>query len=163
MVRFAGSVLLRGGRGTADRYRCMCIALTVFRPHCVCPHSWVCALPVYTAQAPGCSIWSGPCVVCGSRFGVFYKSVDSFGSAFCAFPAQAAQAARSLTGTLSSDVVCLLPSAVPASASTLTSQVRAPCVYSSELASSRDPPRGCRPSRISGSLSLETGGQFAVW
>ena len=28
---------------------------------------------------------------------------------------------------------------------------------------SRDPPGGCRPSRISGSLWLETGGLFAVW
>ena len=27
----------------------------------------------------------------------------------------------------------------------------------------RDPPSGCRPSRISGSLWLETGGLFAVW
>ena len=26
-----------------------------------------------------------------------------------------------------------------------------------------DPPGGCRPSRISGSLWLETGGLFAVW
>ena len=33
-----------------------------------------------------------------------------------------------------------------------------------ELASSRDPPGGgCRPSRISGSLWIETGGLFAVW
>ena len=36
------------------------------------------------------------------------------------------------------------------------SRVRAPCVCSGELASSRDPPVGCRPSRISGSQSLVT-------
>ena len=41
--------------------------------------------------------------------------------------------------------------------------VRAPCVYSWELSSSRDPPSGCRPSRISRSLWLETRGLFAVW
>ena len=38
----------------------------------------------------------GPWVACGSSFGVLHKSADSVGPAFCAFPAQAAQAARSL-------------------------------------------------------------------
>ena len=38
-----------------------------------------------------------------------------------------------------------------------------PCVCSGELVSSRDPPGGCQPSRISGSLWLETGSLFAVW
>ena len=62
------------------------------------PRSWVCAFPVYTAQAPGCSPGSGPCVVCGSSFWIFHKSADSVGPAFCAFPAGEAQAARSFTG-----------------------------------------------------------------
>ena len=39
----------------------------------------------------------------------------------------------------------------------------APCVCSEEKASSRDPPDGCQPSRISGSLCLEPGNLFAVW
>ena len=40
----------------------------------------------------------------------------------------------------------------------------AACVCSQELASSHDPPGGgCRPSRISGSLWIETGGLFAAW
>ena len=47
------------------------------------------------------------------------------------------------------------PSAVPASVSTRWSG--APCVCSRELASRCGPPGGCRPSRISGSLWLETG------
>ena len=102
LFRVAGSVLLRGGRGAADRCRwCVWGALAVFRPHWVCPGSWVCAFPVYTAQAPGCSIWSRPCVACGSSFRVLHKSIDSVGPAFCAFPTRAAQAARSLTGALS--------------------------------------------------------------
>ena len=46
----------------------------------------VCAFPVYTAQAPGCSIWSEPCVECSSSFRVLQKSVDSLAPAFCAFP-----------------------------------------------------------------------------
>ena len=56
----------------------------------------------------------GPCVACGSSFWVLHKSIDSVGPAFCAFPAQAAQAARSLTGALSPGAVRLLPSVVPA-------------------------------------------------
>ena len=118
LFRFAGSVVLRRGRSTADK-SCWPVwgALSVFRPHWVCPRSRVCALPVYTAQAPGCSIWSGPCIACGSSFRVFHKSAGSVGPAFCAFPARAAQAARSLTGTLSPGAARLLPSAVPASVS----------------------------------------------
>ena len=46
----------------------------------------VCAFPVYTAQAPGCSIWSEPCVECGSSFQVLHKSADSVAPAFCVFP-----------------------------------------------------------------------------
>ena len=36
-VRQFSSVLLRGGRGAADRHRCVWGALPVFRPHWVCP------------------------------------------------------------------------------------------------------------------------------
>ena len=38
-----------------------------------------------------------------------------------------------------------------------------PCVGSGELVSSRNPPGGCQPPRISGSLWLEIGSLFAVW
>ena len=85
--------------------RCRQTSLCVGRPHSVpatlgLPRSRVCTFPVYTAQAPGCSIWSGPCVACGSSFRVLHKSVESVGPAFYAFPARAAQAARGL-GALS--------------------------------------------------------------
>ena len=80
------SVLLRGGQGAADRHRCVWIALPVFRPHWVCPVQGVCSFPVYTAQAPGCSIWSGPCFESGSSFWVLHKSADLVAPAFCAFP-----------------------------------------------------------------------------
>ena len=73
------------------------------------PRSRVCAFPVYTAPAPGCSIWSGPCLACGSNFRVLHKSTDSVGPAFCAFPARAAQAARSLMGALSPPCHVLRP------------------------------------------------------
>ena len=49
------------------------------------PHRGVCAFPVYPAQAPGCSIWSGPCVECGSSFRVLHKSAHSVAPAFCVF------------------------------------------------------------------------------
>ena len=124
-------------------------------------HRGVCAFPVYTAQAPGCSIWSGPCLACGSSFQGLHRSAGSAGPAFCAFPARAAQAARSLTSSLSLGAVHLIPSAVPASVS--ARRLGTPRVCSQDLASSRDPPGGCQPSRISGSLWLETGRLFAVW
>ena len=164
MFSFTSSVVLWGGRGAADKCHWpVWGALSVFRPQWVCPHSWVCASPVYTAQAPGCSIGSGPCIACGSNFQVLHKSTDSVGPGFCAFPTQAAQAARSLMSALSLGAVRLIPSAVPASVSEHACEVRKPCVSSWELVSSRDPPSGCQPSRISGSLWLETGGLFAVW
>ena len=82
--------------------------------------------PVCAAQAPGCSIWSVPCPARGSSPRVLHKSADSAAPAFCAFPARAAQAARSLMGALSSGVVCLLPSTSPAPVP--AGQVCAPCV-----------------------------------
>ena len=130
LFRFICSVVLQGGRGTADRYICVWVALTVFQPHWVCPHSRMYALPVYTAQAPGSSICSGPCVVCGSSFPVLHKSADLVGPAFVPSLVRAAQAARGLTGALSLGAVCLLPSAVPPSVSARTSRVPAACVYS---------------------------------
>ena len=72
------------------------------------PHRGVCAFPVCTAQAPGCSIWSGPCAECGSSFPVLHKSADSVAPAFCVFPASAVQAARGL-GTLSRGAARLFP------------------------------------------------------
>ena len=120
------------------------------------PLTGVCAFPVYTAQAPSCSIWSMPCIACGYSFWVLHNSADSVAPAFCAFPGGAAQAARSLTGALSLGAARLLPSGAPASVSAGAIRVLAPVF-------SRDPPGGCRPSRISGSLWLETGGLFAVW
>ena len=94
---FACSVALCGGRGPADKYHWRVWGtLAVFRPHWVCPHSRVCAFPVYTAQAPGCSIWSRPCVACGSSFLVVHKSADSVGPVFCAFPGLSSSGSQEL-------------------------------------------------------------------
>ena len=67
--------------------------IAVFGEHSPCSghtgfalYRGVCAFLVYTAQAPGCSMWSGPCVECGSSFRVLQKSADSVAPAFCVFP-----------------------------------------------------------------------------
>ena len=121
----------------------------------------VCAFPVYTAQAPGCSPGSGPWVACTSQ----------------AYAAQI-QVFRYSTKTqtlLGLRFVPFLPSSsgsqehsprVQHAISPLRSQPQflgAPCVCSGELDSSCDPSGRCRPSRISGSLWLEPGSLFAVW
>ena len=120
------------------------------------PRSRVCAFPVYTAQAPGCSIWSGPC---GSSFQVLHKSADLVELAFGAFPGRAAQAARSLPGALSPGVVRLLPSAVPASVSTCASWVRLVSVLGSwSLAAGRSPPPPLPPADVNHPESQEVFG-----
>ena len=63
-----------GGPGAADRHRCVWGALPVFRPHWVCPAQGCLCFPVYTAQAPGCSTWSGACAECGSSFRVLHNT-----------------------------------------------------------------------------------------
>ena len=112
--------------------------------------------PVYPAQAPGCSIRSMPCVACSSSFQVLHKSRTRLHLRFVPSLAGAAQAARSLTGALSR-VQCTFspPQPQPQFPPALVG-----CVH---LLFSCDPPGRCRPSRISGSLWLETGGLFAVW
>ena len=108
--RFASSVQSCCGEGGALQ-----ADIAVCAEHSPCsghtgsaPHRGVCAFPVYTAQAPGCSIWSGPCVECGSSFRVLHKSADSVAPAFCVFPASAVQAARGL-GALSTGAERLFP------------------------------------------------------
>ena len=97
LFRFACSVALWGGRGTADKCHWPAWgALTVFRPHWFCPRKDRVCFPVYTAQAPGCSIGSGPCVACGSSFRVLHRSADWVGSAFCAFPGWSSSGSQEL-------------------------------------------------------------------
>ena len=61
LFRFACSVVLWGGRGTADKCHWpVWGALSVFQPHWVCPRSWVCASPVYTAQLQAALQGVGP-------------------------------------------------------------------------------------------------------
>ena len=132
----------------------------MFQPHWVCLVQGCLAFPVCTAQAPGCSIWSGPCVECGSSFRVLHKSADSVAPAFCAFPGLSGSGSQRLGRTLPG---CGHTFSLRGPSARCRS-VPAACVCSEELASSRDPPGGgCRPSSISGILYIGTGGLFAVW
>ena len=64
------------------------------------PYRSVCAFPVYTAQAPGCSVWSGPCVECSSSFRVLHKSADSVAPACCVFPGLSGSGSQRLARAL---------------------------------------------------------------
>ena len=88
LFRFARSVQSCCGEGGALQ-----TDITVRGEHSPCsghtgfaPYRGVCAFPVYPAQAPSCSIWSGPCVECSSSFRVLHKSADSVAPACCVFP-----------------------------------------------------------------------------
>ena len=112
MVSYLGSLVqfspATGRAGAADRCRCVWGALAVFRPHWVCPVQGCLCVPVYTAQAPGCSIWSGPCAECGSIFRVLHKSADSIVPAFCVFPGLSGSGSQRL-GALSTGAPRLFP------------------------------------------------------
>ena len=73
------------------------------------PLTGVCAFPVYTAQAPGCSIGSVPCIACGPSFGVLHKGADSVVPAFCAFPGLSSSGSQELDGRTLHGCGCCAP------------------------------------------------------
>ena len=115
LFRFDSSVLVRGGRGAADRHRCVWGALTV--SHWVCPRSPVCASPSTLLRLLAALYGAGPALRAVPVFGFSTKARTWLRLCFVPSPAGAAQAARSLMGALSPGAVRLLPSAVPASVS----------------------------------------------
>ena len=158
--------MLRRAAGREGRCRQMslaCVGSTRSFPATLgLPPLGVCVCAFYIAQAPGCYIGSGLLVACGSSFGVLHKSTHLVGPTFCASPGLS-----SLGGQEFHE--CTLPGCsapYPLSGPSLSFHMcrsGAPCICSGELVSSHDPPGGCQPSRISGSLWLETGRLFAVW
>ena len=123
LFRFASSVVLWGGRGTADKYHCRVWGVpAVFRPHWVCPCSHVCfpclhcpgSSLLFSEQALSCVHFS--CLSCsGSGSWVIHKGPDSIGPVFCALPIRAAQITKSLKSLLYLGASCLFPSVVPTS------------------------------------------------
>ena len=174
MFRLVCSVMLCGGRGTADKCHWhVWGALAVFRPHWVCPRSQHVCFPrlhcsgsmlLSRERALRCVDFPG--LICSdSGFRILHKDADSVGPAFCVFPSWSRSGSQELdkrTLPHSPRVWCTSPLHGP-SLSFHARRSGAPCVSSGELDSSCDPPSGCRPSRISGSLWLETGSLFAVW
>ena len=130
LFRFASSVALREGRGTA--------------------------FPVYTAQAPGCSLWSGPWKLrLVPVFGFSTKERTRLRLRFVPSPAeQLRQPGACRAHSPRVPRAFSLPG--PSLSFPLAPVGRVRPVFS------RDPPGGCRPSGISGGLWLETGGLFAV-
>ena len=111
LFRFASSVQSCCGEG-----RALQTDIAVCGEHSPCsghtgfaPYRGVCAFPVYPAQAPGSSIWSGPCAECGSSFRVLHNSADSVAPAFCVFPGLSGSGSQRLVA-LSPGVVRLFPS-----------------------------------------------------
>ena len=170
LFRFPCSVVLWGGRGTANKYHWpVWGVLAVFSPHWVCPHLQRVCFP--RLHCSGSRLLSREWALgwihvpglshSGSGFWVLLKGADSVGPAFCSFPIRAAQGTRSLMSALSSGAAWLLPSLSPPQF--LAWQSGAPCVSSGELISGCDPPGRCQPPRISRSVWLETGSLFAIW
>ena len=163
MFRFACSVLLWGGRGTADRYHWpVWGALTVFRPHWVCPRSGRVCFP-----RPHCS---------ASRLLYMEQALSCVQFQFSGTPQKHRLGCAcvlclplpSSSGSQELDERALPGCGAPSPLHGPSFSYRAhwsgvTCVCSGELVSSCDPPGRCQPSRISESLWLETGSLFAVW
>ena len=121
------------------------------------PYRAVCAFPVYTAQAPGCSIWSGPCVECGSSFRVLQKSADSVVPACCVFPGFSGSGSQRLGRPLPG-CGAPFPSVTRGSGSQRLACTLPRCGAPFPSAA---PARAA--GRVSGSLQIGTGGLFAMW
>ena len=130
LFRFGCSVALRGGRDAADRYRwCVWVALTVLRPHWVCPAHRCVLSPSPLSRLPAALYGVGPVLRAVPVFGYSTKAWTRLGLRFVPFPARAAPAARSLIGALSRGAVHLLPSAVPACFHSRQSGMCALCLF----------------------------------
>ena len=163
LFRFTGSVMLRGGRGAADSYCYVCVALTV-SGHTGFALTHGCVLsPSTLLRLPAALYGAGPVFLCSSSFRVLHKSADSVGPVFCTFPIPSSSGSQELDWHTLPRCSAPSPLCGPSlSFRTHQSGACALCLFL-ELASSHNPPSGCWPSRISGSLWLETGGLFAVW
>ena len=111
LFRFACSVVLWGGRGTANKCHWRVWgALAVFQPPWVCLRSQRVCFPhlhcsgsrlLSRERALSCVDFPGPSRS-GSGFQVLHKGADSVGSAFCAFPGRSISSNQELEeGTLS--------------------------------------------------------------
>ena len=174
LFRLTCSVVLRGGRLTANTTgvcgeRSQCLGHPGFAP----AHG-VCAFMVYTAQAPSCS--AGNCLRralgcmpfrslsrSGSGSWVLHRGTHSVGPTFCAIPGRSSSGDQVLgqRSLLRCGASFHLPG--PSRLVSWCIHLRGLCVSSGELISGCSPPGRCQLSTISGSLWLETGSLHAVW
>ena len=163
MFRFGCSVPLRGRRGAADRYHWhVWGALTVFRPHWVCPLlTGVCFPHLHCSGSWLLSRERALCGLCFRFSGSPQKRRLGWACVLC-LPHPSSSGIQELDGRALPGCSAPSPLHGPSLSFHLRQSGACACVYSWELASRQDPPGGCRPSRISGSLWLETGGLFAV-
>ena len=146
-----------GRWGAADRYA-VCAEHSPCSGHIgFAPYRGVCAFPVCTAQAPGCSIWSGLCVECSSSFRVLHKSAFSVAPAFCVFPGLSGSGSQRLGRPLPR-CGAPFPSAVSGPGSQRLTCTLPGCGAPFPFAA---PAR--TSGRVSGNLQIGTGGLFAVW
>ena len=160
--------MLQGGRNTANKYHWhVWGVLTVTGPHWVCSHSRrVCAFPVYTAQAPGCSARelskAGPelCALPRSRvLGFRFLGTPQrlcWACILCLSQVRGAQATRCLASALSQVRGASYHLPGPShSVSCVRSQSAASgvlCVSSGEQILGCSSPGRCQPARIPGRL-----------
>ena len=113
--------MLWRGRNTANKcHWCVWGVMAMSGPYWVCPHSRMCAFPVYTAQAPGCSAGelskAGPGLHAlprskplGFRFsGTPQRPRLSWACVLCPSQVWVAQVSRCLISTLSPGGWCIL-------------------------------------------------------
>ena len=168
LSRLTCSVLLWGGRSTANKYHWRVWGvLAVSRCTGSAPAHGVWAFPVYTAQAQvalqgnclrralGCMHFPG-LSRSGSGSQVLHKGTDSVGHAFCALP-RPEQLRRPGTWRVQSPQAGGSSYHLPGHSSVTWVAKGTPvsgvlCVSSGELISGCDPPSRCQPSRIPRSL-----------
>ena len=166
LFRLTCSVVLSGGRNTANKYHWHVRGvLIVSQPHWFCPCSWHVCSPSFRLQAAmqgNCLKWALVCMhfsglsCSGSGSWVLHKVTDSVGLALCALP-RSEQLRQQVLGehTLprcGASYHLLCPSHLVSSMCSGSAISDVPCVSSGELISGCDPPGGCQPSRIPGRL-----------
>ena len=98
LFRFTCSVVLRGGRGAADKSHWRVWgALAVFGPHWVCPRSRVCAFLSTLLRLPAALYGAGP-VLHAVQFSGIPQKHRLVGPEFCAFPGRSSLGSQKLEG-----------------------------------------------------------------
>ena len=162
VFRFACSVVLRGGRGAADKCHWRVRrALAVFLPHWVCPAHGIVLPPSTLLRLQAAVQGAGPELHAVPVLGPPQKGRLIWACVLCLpWPSSSGTQKleeRTLPG-------CDVPYPFRGHSFRFHAHWSAvPCVCSGELVSSRNTPSRCQPSINSGSLWLETGSLFAVW